>query len=214
MTAAIRARRPRFRAASLLVLVAPLLVAGTVRALAAEPSGAGGTEAWGEGASALGESDFRLLDEIRGGVLAHSPGNTESGTVDLAVELLSDHLPVATGNGLLDFVLSPRLHAGAVVSTAGETSYVYAGLTWDFAITDSLFIETAFGGALNNGVDGERGRIEMGCVATFRSAAGVGYRFDDSWSIIAGVEHLSHAGLCGDDNEGLTNVGVRVGYRF
>jgi hypothetical protein len=28
------------------------------------------------------------------------------------------------------------------------------------------------------------------------------------------LEHPSHPGLCGADNRGITNLGVRVGFRF
>ena len=35
----------------------------------------------------------------------------------------------------------------------------------------------------------------------------------ESWSLMATIEHYSNAGLC-EHNRGMTNFGVRLGYRF
>jgi len=32
--------------------------------------------------------------------------------------------------------------------------------------------------------------------------------------VLASVEHISHAGLCGKTNPGLTDIGLKVGYKF
>ena len=72
------------------------------------------------------------IDEVRLGVLAHSidSSNAEDGA-DLNLELLFRRPAGSYGNALLDLALRPRVHLGASVNTAGDTSQVYAGLTWD-----------------------------------------------------------------------------------
>ena len=56
-------------------------------------------------------------------------------------------------------------------------------------------------------------RVALGCSPLFRESASVGWRFDEHWSLLATIEHLSNGGLC-DQNRGLTNVGARVAYSF
>ena len=53
----------------------------------------------------------------------------------------------------------------------------------------------------------------LGCSPLFREAAAVGFRLNEHWSVMATVEHMSNAGLCGD-NRGLTNFGGKLGYTF
>ena len=54
----------------------------------------------------------------------------------------------------------------------------------------------------------------MGCALTFRELGGFGYQFNDNWDLIASIEHVSHATFCTHINPGLTQVGVRIGYKF
>ena len=49
--------------------------------------------------------------------------------------------------------------------------------------------------------------------APFREAAALGFRITEHWSVMATVEHMSNAGLCGE-NRGLTNFGGKLGYTF
>ncbi|HCX68877.1 MAG TPA: acyloxyacyl hydrolase, partial [Rhodobiaceae bacterium] len=39
------------------------------------------------------------------------------------------------------------------------------------------------------------------------------YRITSALSVMASIEHISNAWLC-SANDGLTNVGMRIGYRF
>ena len=151
--------------------------------------------------------------EIRGGVFAHDPVSPEKGSADINAEFLTPRLPIQGGAWQ---VLVPRLHLGGTINTAGKTSHGYTGLTWDYDLTKSLFVEASLGGDLNNGKTGNQlvaGRNAMGCSAAFRESASLGYRINTSLSLMGTIEHVSNAGFC-ERNRGLTNMGLRLGYSF
>jgi lipid A 3-O-deacylase len=154
-----------------------------------------------------------LIDEIRAGVLAHSidPNNGEDGA-DLNLELLLRRPAGRYDNPLLDFALRPRVHIGASVNTAGDTSQVYAGLSWDVQLTPKLSLELTFGGALHDGSTGA-GVDSYGCSLNFRESASLGYALDERWTVYGTIAHMSNADLC-DENTGLTSVGIRLGYKL
>jgi hypothetical protein len=87
--------------------------------------------------------------EARLGVFAHSIGATEAGGVDANVELLLPRLP----NDLPEQYkfLVPRPQFGAMINTAGKTSYGYAGVVWTLNILPQFFLEPMFGGAVHDG---------------------------------------------------------------
>jgi hypothetical protein len=110
----------------------------------------------------------------------------------------------------------PRVHIGGSVNTAGKTSYLYAGLTWNYDITPALFVEASFGGAIHNGDTSPTpapGMSGLGCSPLFRESAAIGYRLNANWSVLVTIDHMSNAGLCAP-NSGLTNVGGKVSYRW
>ena len=157
--------------------------------------------------------DKTVLDgrEARLGVLYHdatSGSRVESG-LDLNLEVLWQ------SPTFLEAVLSPRPHLGLSLNTAGDTSQIYAGLTWSWLIADPIFIEIALGGAVHDGETGRASRDEraMGCRALFREAFSVGGLIGPSGSLSLEISHISNAGLC-DDNAGLTNLGLRYGLAF
>ncbi|WP_181704559.1 acyloxyacyl hydrolase [Chthonobacter rhizosphaerae] len=182
-----------------------LALAGPAFAADLDPSHAAATPL----AEAAPAEAFRLFDEVRARMLGTAVFEDDTG-VGVGAEILSSGLPIDSGNSLVDFVFGPRLHAGVVAPVDSDPAYGYAGFTWTIPVTDALFLEASLGGALNTG--GDNG--PLGCVATFREAAAVGWSLDEHWRILAGIEHLSHADLCGDDNPGMTSVSASVGYRF
>lgn len=117
----------------------------------------------------------------------------------------------------LDKLARPRIHVGSVLSTAGETNQVYAGLSWTANVTERFFLELGIGGAIHDGdlndSDGGDGP-KLGCRTLFHEYAAAGYNVTDNWSVIAQVEHSSHAELCNGPNNGLSRVGMLVSYRF
>ena len=154
-----------------------------------------------------------LIDEVRAGVFAHSidPNNGEDGA-DLNLELLLRRPGGRYDNPLLDFALRPRVHIGGSVNTAGDTSQVYAGLSWDVQLAPKLSLELTFGGAVHDGPTGAA-VDSYGCSVNFRESASLGYALDERWTVYGTVAHMSNADLC-DQNTGLTSVGVRLGYKL
>jgi hypothetical protein len=151
-----------------------------------------------------------FVDELRLGVFAHDPWSPEAGGADLNVEALFAK-PWGTDQ---DWWL-PRPHLGATINFEGKTSVIYGGATWQYDITSWAFVEASFGAGVNNG---ETGKTDpdmnaLGCNVLFRESASLGFNLTESWRVMGTVEHNSNAGLC-DNNRGLTNAGVRVGYKF
>jgi len=93
-----------------------------------------------------------FLSELRGGLLAHNPAGRESGSVDANFEILLVK-PFVPADPVMAFFV-PRLHVGTTISTAGDTSSVYAGFTWSYDFTNRLFGELSFGAGFNNGKTG------------------------------------------------------------
>lgn len=161
------------------------------------------------------------LSEVRGGVFAHSadePGAlfgvfNVSRMQDLNVELLFDT------PGLTEWVTLGELrpHLGATINYAGLESMAYAGVSWTVPLFDTpIFAELSFGGAVHNGSTNGQAVAparDLGCSFVFRESASLGVMLNTNASIMATVEHASNANLC-DGNRGLTNMGIRFGYKF
>jgi lipid A 3-O-deacylase len=156
------------------------------------------------------------VQELRLGVFAHNTIHDEDAPVDVSIEVLSSPLRLwDTTNPWIAWFFYPRLNAGGMVNTGGGTSYGFLGLTWRIPIYGRFFFEGEFGGAVNNAPTyAKYDRVDMGCRFTFRESGGFGYQFTDAIDLIASIEHVSHATFCTHINPGLTQVGVRVGYKF
>ncbi len=168
--------------------------------------------------TALGGDDVSpwggWLSEFRLGILAHNIGPIASAREDGAqinAELRFKPPP------LFEYILSPRPHIGASINTAGDTSFLYLGLTWTWNITDALFLDLSFGGTIHDGWltshEPEPDRRLMGSRLLFRESLELGYRFLDHHSLSLMLDHVSNAGLL-HKNQGNDDVGLRYGYRF
>jgi hypothetical protein len=169
-------------------------------------------------ASGISSSAFaqeRLFDEVRIGVSGsiQSASTFEKGAFPSAT-VFFDPFDQRHAESFMDHMLRPRVHVGAIVSTAGEASQVFAGFTWTAPITDRIFVDLGFGGAFNNGnLDKPNDGPKVGCHALFHESLGLGYNITNNWRVLATVEHSSNANLC-DYNAGLSYAGVAVGYKF
>lgn len=155
-----------------------------------------------------------LIDEMRLGVFAHNveASSAESGT-DINVELLFRRPAIAYGNRVLDVLLRPRPHIGASINTAGDTSQVYAGFSWDMKLAPALVLELTFGGTWHDGPENGGAPDLYGCPLAFRESISLGLALDQRWTVYGTVTHMSNAGLC-DFNSGLTSAGLRLGYKL
>ena len=164
------------------------------------------------------ESRQRWLSEIRVGVFAHDQAplvdNVESGT-DLNVEALFRSPRSLRGIG------APRPHVGITLASEG-TSLAYAGLTWEHDFRSHWFLDGSLGLAIHDGdplqehyqTQREAATEKaMGCRIVAHLSVGAGYRISPHWNVAAHYEHLSNATLCGS-NDGLENIGIRVGRVF
>lgn len=131
--------------------------------------------------------------------------------LNLRAELI---LPKPDWQAALPALLIPAPIAGLSGHIGHGTSFLYAGALWTLPLTSALFIEGSLAVAANNGFsEPGQGRAALGCRGGVREEAGIGWRFDAAWSIVATVEHYSNAHLC-NHNRGLTNLGVMLGRTF
>ncbi|MAN63870.1 MAG: acyloxyacyl hydrolase [Parvibaculum sp.] len=159
------------------------------------------------------QANDSIIDEVRVGLLNHEISLLRSATqedgVDVNAEVLFNEIV------WLDWAGSPRPHVGATIATRDDaTSFIYTGLTWDYNFWGPLFVEGSFGFALHDGQTGiSKVRNELGCTWNFHESASLGYDVTEAHRVMLTFEHISNASLC-SENEGLSNLGVRYGYKF
>jgi len=119
-------------------------------------------------------------------------------------------------------IFSPRPHLGVMANSAGKTSWSYAGLTWSvtpfkglLAPNDGIFAALGLGGAVHTGNNAstDPDRKGMGTTFLFHEYAELGYRDAAGYSLSAFLDHVSNANTA-KHNPGITDLGVRVGYKF
>ena len=117
--------------------------------------------------------------------------------------------------GFLSYIGSPEPHIGANINTAGDTSQVFAGLSYEWSLWKGLFAGISVGGAYHNGETDAflPDKKDLGCHLLFRESLTLGWAITEHHKVAAVFDHISNAKLC-DHNEGLENLGVRYSYRF
>ena len=121
------------------------------------------------------------------------------------------------------WVFTPRPTLGFDANTNGYTSQLYVSLTWTVNLNtggvlwpdNTVFLGLSFGPAYNTGhVSSSAGnRLSLGSNVLFHAGLELGYRLTPVVSISAYFEHSSNAGLA-RYNEGLDNLGARIGFHF
>ncbi len=164
-----------------------------------------------------------VVSEVRLGIFAHKvthgflPFDSSRwlglGRIeDLNVELLF----TSPDNEFFRWMGSPRPNLGATFNFNGLESMAHLALTWQVPVFDTpFFIEGTLGAAVHNGaLTGARlPRSNFGCRAGFYEAASLGMNVGDNATVMITYEHTSNLGLC-SPNGGLSNLGVRMGYKF
>jgi len=189
-----------------------LLIAGFV--VAASAGGIGGAAAQQFDPSGLG------ISELRAGVLFHSIDEAGPGGEILNLTRLQDvSFEILFRSPDIDafsWIGSPRPNIGATINLGGLESMAHLGLTWQLALSDSAFyLEGTFGAAIHNGAfsGAKFPARNLGCFVQFYEAAGIGMNVSANMTATLSIEHASSAKIC-LPNEGLTNLGVRLGYKF
>lgn len=164
---------------------------------------------------------FHFFEEVRGGAHWHSPGYKEGDTSAVNTEFLSSRFTSYYYSPLARFLTTPRIHFGVTANTGRETSHAYTGLTWSHSFNPRVFLDFSFGFGVHDGTlepEGEEIRdndeLLLGCRALFREQIGIGYQVNGRMSLQFNAEHLSHAGLCSEYNDGITSAGIRFGLRL
>ena len=162
---------------------------------------------------AASANEFTLKNgQFRVGAATHGIASAETGTIDANVEWLMPAFDFGSTGG---FTLHPQI--GADINTQGRTSAGFAGFAGVVTLPGGIFVEADLGGSVNNGYTSNppsgSNRSELGCTALFREAFVIGVPLSDRLSVMAMAEHMSNANLC-QPNNGITNVGVKLGYSF
>lgn len=113
---------------------------------------------------------------------------------------------------------SPKPTIGGALSLTGDTSWIFAGLTWQVPVFETpLFLEATTGVTLHNGplhFAADEDDAVYGCRALLYVRGGVGVNISEDWTATAYLEHGSHGRTCGTDNDGFHSVGFQLGYKF
>ena len=169
------------------------------------------------------------LDELRFGATWAQPGwlepsHREGDQVGIGAELLFAPVNIdvfgvsgSHSSKFMNTVFNPRPHIGAMINLdENGTSYAFTGLSWHYDSDQTFFVEGSFGVSVNNGKteNSDPDRVKLGSNALFHESVGFGVNVSETITVVFAVEHLSHAGLFGSDNRGLTNASLRVGHKF
>ncbi len=134
----------------------------------------------------------------------------------------------------LAFLKRPRVRLLAGANTKGGITYVAAGLSWRFPLTSRLYVEPGIGLAVHDGavdlpspyepgissaeaarrLDDWNNRLDLGSRFVFEPELNLGWKATDRLSVELSWAHLSHAQLGGNFNPGVSDVGLRVVYRY
>ena len=147
-----------------------------------------------------------IFDEVRLGVLGFWQNNAESVQgVYITGQVLFDPFVRPFNNPFLNVLLRPRPHIGGTVSDAGPDQ-LFAGLTWNVPVWRRFFVEASFGGTIHDGAADRSAGVARLPRAVPREP-GLGVDIGQHWRAMVGVDHSSHAELCGQHNDGLTHLG-------
>ncbi len=162
-----------------------------------------------------------IVDEVKGGVLAHDVGifgDHVEGGADIVGEVLF------TSPDFLSIIGSPRPTIGGSVNTAGKTDYGYFDMTWTATVWrpalnegDGVYLGGFLGGAVHDGKitgpDEQDGNKNLGTRALYHLGVMAGYHINPVYSVEIYFSHLSNADAS-SHNPGLNNLGVRAGFKF
>lgn len=160
-----------------------------------------------------------IIDEADIGLSAHDiPFGVDhkEGGVDANGEILF------ASPDILQAIFAPRPDVGVMINSDDKNSFAYFGLTWTVtmlrdvvATNDGIYGGLGLGGAVHDGPDvsTDPDHKGLGSRALFHESLELGYRAAQRWSLSVFLDHVSNADLA-PHNPGLTDVGLRTGYKF
>lgn len=167
--------------------------------------------------------DQQIISELRFGVYEHDAsllGHQKETGADIGNEV------VFTSPSFLSVIWSPRPVLGYLINTNDTTNQFYGGLTWTwdfvhdvFHSDDAFYVEFTEGPGFNGGKTDvtdpfeSQHRKSLGSHWLFREDLDIGYRLTQQWSIALSYNHISNADLA-PRNEGLNDIGARIGFKF
>lgn len=163
-----------------------------------------------------------VVDELRFGLHAHDvhhaalPFQVGEWQLDEIEDVSFDVLFTSPDLEAFRWIGSPRPEVGTTLNLDGQDSLVHANLTWQLPIFDTPFyLEAGLGAAFHDGAltGAEPGRKNFGCRVNFYERWGAGMNISDNATATLTYEHTSNNGWC-DANDGLSNVGLRLGWKF
>lgn len=188
---------------------------------------AAGVVAFGA-ALAVAPSAQAGVDEIHVGVMAHNVCVIDCKNADKEDGPNVEFQVSFESPGWLDWAGSPQPYLMASVNTAGDTSFGGFGLEWRWDFADGWAVEPGFGYVVHNGETNNpfpngspeaaafaEENVMLGSEDLFRTSIGLTRDFAGPWEAQVFFEHLSHGQILGEGrNQGLDQVGIRLGYQF
>lgn len=162
------------------------------------------------------------VDELRFGIQAYNvdyaalPFRVNEWNVSHIESVSFDVLFKTPDVDAFRWIGSPRPELGATLNLGGHESLAHLGLTWQLPIFDTpIYLEGTFGAAAHTGYNtgGPAGTKNFGCPVNFYERYGIGTKLGDNATATLSYEHTSNNGWC-DANDGLSNFGLRVGWKF
>lgn len=165
-----------------------------------------------------------IVDEVRFGIHAHDvdyaalPFRVGEWNLNQVEDISFDVLFTSPDLDAFRWIGSPRPDLGVTINLDGQDSIAHLGLTWHLPVFDTPFyLEGTFGGAIHNGYltaspDSSQ-RHNFGCRVNFYERYGVGANLGETMTATLTYEHTSNNEWC-DANQGLSNFGVRLGWKF
>ena len=163
-----------------------------------------------------------VVDEIRIGLSAHDvhhaalPFLVKEWRLNQVEDVSFDVLFTSPDIDAFRWIGAPRPEIGTTINLDGQDSLAHASLTWQLPVFETpLYLEASLGAAINNGaMDGAApGRKNFGCRVNFYERWGVGMHVSDNATATLTYEHTSNNDWCAA-NDGLSNFGLRLGWKF
>ncbi len=168
------------------------------------------------------------VESVHLGVLAHNVCITNCKNADKEDGPNIEAQVNFASPGVLRWIGAPQPYLVASGNVAGATSFAGAGLEWRWEFLDRWSVEPGLGYVIHDGevsnpfpngdpraTQFSSENVLYGSRDLFRTSLGLSREIGDSWRAQAFFSHLSHGQIIGNGrNQGVDQVGVRLGYRF